>query len=290
METISRIYPNIDTVRAYATLEEQRDSGVDALREIQAMTQNHLIRSVAFVLKRADDAKLQGPLAARAYAMKTLDELIQPRKKSDTSILLASATRLVVYNQVAHLCDLYSDVAGVQMATEQPRVVMAHHRIRVEWIWLGTLLDISLDSLTDDAPIEDWLRLGVRLNFLTEQLLADAAGRPRTATSDAKPLLKHLRRRHLELRAHLRQHGMRLSPEELDQHSRFEQFALHLLADTKLDLTQWRSEAEHTEKLLTHATQYVQKPADEPTVEGSDEDEEAMELEKSVSVSETKKM
>jgi hypothetical protein len=274
METIRRIYPNLDTVAAYDSLDDQREAGVATLSEIQDMTHNHLLRSVAYILKRAEDAKRDGASAARIYAIRTLDELIQPRKKSDTSILLASATRLITYNQVAHLCDLYRNVAGVQMATEQPRVVVAHHRIRLEWILLGTLLDLALDSLDANAPIEEWLRLGARLNFLSEQLLADAAERPRVATNDAKPLLKHLGRRHIALKAHLRAHGRRLSPEELRQRSRFEQFALHLLADTKLDLQQWRPEAERVERLLTHATEYLQKTGEEPTV-----DDEAMELE-----------
>jgi len=216
----------------------------------------------------------------RSYVVQTINGLIQPTMKSETSLLISSALRLVIYNQCAHLSDLYRDVPGREMATEQPRVVVAHHRIRLELTILGTVLEMAPDVLTEATSLEDWLLIGVRLKFLATQLLANAESRPTAAKSDAISLIEFCRGRLGVLETHLRQYGQmhlptaRRSPQIDDPERNFREFVYLFLAEKDVDVEKkWRREASRVEGILTRP---VAKKEDDPT---ASVDEDPMEWE-----------
>lgn len=274
------VFPGLpEMFEGYTSLEQVMGGAAKALADIQDMTRNHFNRAVGFILYNSNTHGAE----ARIYVLNTLDALMQPRAKNETSLMLTAALRLVVYKQCAHLSDLYRDVPGVEMATEQPRVVVAYHRRRLEWLLLGTILELALDVLTVDAPIEDWLRIGIRLKFLATQLLEDAEALPASAKSDAEPLLVRDRKTLTDLEARLKAHGTSLSRRESDEMRRkrpFERFVHYLLADARINLDIWHEHAIHAERLLTRDSKYVPRKEDEPTEVGDDdEDEEADDIE-----------
>jgi hypothetical protein len=263
----------------YKSLDDMTEETNGALRQIQEKAEAHFNRSLQTILANAEMARREGPESARTYIMQTVDALIHPRVKTTISLFLEAALRLVVYNQCAHLAHLYRKVPGFEMATEQPRLVVAHYKSRLEWLILGTALETALSLFQGDTnySLEDWLRIGVRLKFIATTFLADAESLPFSAKSDAHPLLNQCHNALRALEALLRTRGH----QPPQGSTRFEAFVLRLLADDDNFIDgEWQDEAIQVQKILLLAEHSPLLPTKSSGQElpTSEPDEDSMEL------------